>query len=143
MNFPSINPTDTVPTGVVKGMLDKHSVRAGGEVALHDFWDVHQTFHHGLVHACTFEVETYVGACSVSDAFRIDVETATGDYAALDEVLHTLVNSSARYSALSRYVLERNACVLGEDAEDFLVKIVYLIHSFLFLCLSFTICQQN
>ena len=71
--------------------LHEHGVRTCGEVAFHYLGYAQQTLHDVLVHAAAFEIETYVCACGVADALRIDVETASGDHSVFHKMLHALV----------------------------------------------------
>ena len=81
---------------VVAGVhFEQHCVRTGGEVTFHDFGYLLQLLHYVLVHAAAFEVQSYIGACAVAYAFGVDIESAAGYDATIDEVLYTLVDGCA------------------------------------------------
>lgn len=118
---------------IVAGIeFDEHGVRTGGEVAFHDLGDLEELLDNLLVHAAALKVESDVGTGGVADALRVDTEAAAGDDAALDEVLHALVDGRTRHAAGCRYVLEGYSCVLGKNAENLSVEIVDFVHVCIF-----------
>ena len=64
-------------------------------MALNNLGYVLQLLYHVLVHAAAFEVQSYVCACAVAYALGVDIESASGNHATVDEVLYTLVNGCA------------------------------------------------
>ena len=78
-------------------------------MALHDFGDMHQAFHHLLVHGAALERDTHIGAGAVAQRLGVHLKSRTGDYSVFYQMLNTLMNGCARDSALGSYVFERNS----------------------------------
>ena len=94
-------------------------------------------WHHFLIHRTSLQGDAHIGAGAVAQRLGINIEATACDDVAVDETLHTLMDSCTRDAALCSNVLERYAGILREDAEDFLVKIVDFVHLF---SLTFTFC---
>ena len=71
--------------------LHKHGVRTCGEVTFHYLGYVDKTLYDILVHASAFEVQSDVCACGISDALRIDIESAACYHSVFYEMLYALV----------------------------------------------------
>jgi hypothetical protein len=99
-------------------------------VTLYDFGYVAQTLYHIFIHGAAFQRDAHIGAGGVAQTLGVYVEAATHDNAVLNEVLYALVNGSTRHVTLGSDILERNASILGENIQDFLVEIVNLVHIF-------------
>ena len=105
-------------------------------MALHDFRDVLQTLHHLLIHTTLLQVDAYIGTGAVAQTFGIHVESAASDDISIDQVLHTLMDGGTRYITLSGHILKWDTCILRQNAQNLLVKIVNFLHFFL---IQFTI----
>jgi hypothetical protein len=101
---------------------------------------VSQTFNHVLIHRAALQCDAYIGAGGVAQTLGVDIESATHDDTILYQVLDTLVDGGTRHVALGGYILKRDSGVLGENAQNLLVKKINFIH---LLSLLVTICQQK
>ena len=101
--------------------LDKHRIRACGEMTLHHLGDVLQLLHHVLVHRTLLQVDAHVGTGAVAQTLRVHVEAAARDDIGIDEVLHTLMDGCTRHIALGSHILEGDTGILGQNAQNLLV----------------------
>ena len=104
---------------VVLGVqLDQHRVVAQRELALHNLRYFLQFGDNRVVHRTFLQRDAYVHAQLVAQHFGVHVVARTGDDTYVIHALHSLVYGCATDAALVRYVLERDACVLGDDLQN-------------------------
>jgi len=86
-------------------------------MALHDFGYMAESFYHLFIHAAALQVQSYVGAGTVAEAFGVDIESTACDDVLFYQSLHALVDGSPRHAALRSHILERYACILRQDVQ--------------------------
>ena len=85
---------------LVRIELDEHGVGLRGEVALHDFGNLHQFLHDGIIHAAFLELDADVGTSAETEEFRVNLIATTSDSASFKHSHHPLVNGGSRHATL-------------------------------------------
>ena len=107
---------------VARVEFHQDGVRAGGEVAFHDFGNFVELVDRLLVHRAAFELDADVGASAETQKLRTHLIAASGDDALFDHAHDTLMDGSARHTAMCSNLLETAAGVDGDDSKDLTIQ---------------------
>ena len=115
---------------IAREYFNKESERAKRILRLYHFRYLFERRDDLVVHRSFLHGNTDIHAELVTQHFRLNMVTGTGDDTILEHLLHALMHRGAAHPTLLRYIAERNAGTLRNNLKDFAIQFVYFFHYF-------------